>query len=173
MGATQKDSHVNSAESLKNIAIPVLDLFGDDDLPGVLETADRRKNSSAHNAYYSQQVIEGANHFFDGMDHDLITAVADWARQFLVDQSGNGRILMLIRRPAIFEPFRIRSYRFQWTADLVTSWALEMEALVLGWYILVETGSVLLLTMLVRCCFSVHCCRPCWVLSPIALGNEG
>jgi dienelactone hydrolase len=82
MGATQKDSHVNSAESLKNIAIPVLDLFGDDDLPGVLETADRRKNSSAHNAHYSQQVIEGANHFFDGMDHDLITAVADWARQF-------------------------------------------------------------------------------------------
>ena len=54
---------------------------------------------------------------------------------------------MLIRRPAIFEPFRIPSYRFQWTADLVTSWALEMEALVLGWYILVETGSVLLLTM--------------------------
>jgi dienelactone hydrolase len=82
MGATQKDSHVNSAESLKNIAIPVLDLFGDDDLPGVLETADRRKNSSAHNAYYSQQMIEGANHFFDGMDHDLITAVSDWARQF-------------------------------------------------------------------------------------------
>jgi pimeloyl-ACP methyl ester carboxylesterase len=82
MGATQKDSHVNSAESLKNIAIPVLDLFGDDDLPGVLETADRRKNSSVHNAHYSQQVIEGANHFFDGMDHDLITAVADWARQF-------------------------------------------------------------------------------------------
>ena len=82
MGATQKDSHVNSAESLKNIAIPVLDLFGDDDLPGVLETTDRRKNSAAHNVYYSQQVIEGANHFFDGMDHDLITAVADWARQF-------------------------------------------------------------------------------------------
>lgn len=82
MGATQKDSHVNSAESLKKITIPVLDLFGDDDLPGVLETADRRQNSSAHNAYYSQQVIEGANHFFDGMDHDLITAVADWARQF-------------------------------------------------------------------------------------------
>jgi len=82
MGATQKDSHVNSAESLKNIAIPVLDLFGDDDLPGVLETVDRRKNSSTHNAYYSQQMIEGANHFFDGMDDDLITAVADWARQF-------------------------------------------------------------------------------------------
>src|SRR5436190_22193708 len=43
-------------------------------------------------------------------------------------------------------PFRIRSYRFQWPADLLTSWAFEMETLVLGWYILVETGSVLLLT---------------------------
>ncbi len=55
--------------------------------------------------------------------------------------------MSLARRAAIFEPFRIRNYRFQWTADLVTSWALEMETLVLGWYILVETGSVLLLTI--------------------------
>ena len=51
------------------------------------------------------------------------------------------------RHPAILEPFRVRNYRFQWTADLVTSWALEMETLVLGWYILVETGSVVMLTM--------------------------
>ena len=39
-------------------------------------------------------------------------------------------------------PFRVRSFRFQWPADLATSWAFEMEALILGWYILVETGSV-------------------------------
>ena len=82
MGATQKDSHVNSAESLKHITIPVLDLYGDGDLPGVLQTTDARKASSAHNVRYSQQVIEGANHFFDGMDDELISAVADWARQF-------------------------------------------------------------------------------------------
>jgi predicted MFS family arabinose efflux permease len=44
-------------------------------------------------------------------------------------------------------PFRSRSYRFQWPADLLTSWALEMEFLILGWYVLVETGSVLLLTL--------------------------
>ena len=44
-------------------------------------------------------------------------------------------------------PFRIRSFRFQWPADVLTSWAFEMEALVLGWYILVETGSVVLLTV--------------------------
>ena len=46
-----------------------------------------------------------------------------------------------------FSPFRNRNYRFQWPADLLTSWAFEMETLILGWYILVETKSVLLLTV--------------------------
>jgi MFS family permease len=44
-------------------------------------------------------------------------------------------------------PFRVRNYRYQWPADLLTSWAFEMETLILGWYVLVETGSVLLLTL--------------------------
>jgi predicted MFS family arabinose efflux permease len=39
-------------------------------------------------------------------------------------------------------PFAVRSFRFQWPADLLTSWAFEMEALILGWYILATTGSV-------------------------------
>ncbi|MBR0793354.1 MFS transporter [Bradyrhizobium manausense] len=52
------------------------------------------------------------------------------------------------KRPSALAPFRIRNYRFQWPSDLLTSWAFEIETLVLGWYILVETGSVLLLTIL-------------------------
>ena len=47
----------------------------------------------------------------------------------------------------VLVPFRIRSYRFQWPADLLTSWAFEMETLVLGWYVLVETNSVVMLTI--------------------------
>ena len=42
-------------------------------------------------------------------------------------------------------PFRTRAFRFQWPADLATSWAVEMEVLILGWYILVESESVVLL----------------------------
>ena len=49
--------------------------------------------------------------------------------------------------PAALAPFRIRSFLFQWPADLLTSWAFEMEVLILGWYVLVETGSVLQLTL--------------------------
>ena len=44
-------------------------------------------------------------------------------------------------------PFEVRSFRFQFPADLLTSWGMEMENLVLGWYILVTTGSVLALTL--------------------------
>jgi predicted MFS family arabinose efflux permease len=57
------------------------------------------------------------------------------------------RVLSGPARPSAFAPFRIRNYRFQWPADLLTSWAFEMEALILGWYVLVETRSVLLLTV--------------------------
>ena len=38
--------------------------------------------------------------------------------------------------------FSVRSFRFQWPADLATSWAFEMEALILGWFVLSATGSV-------------------------------
>lgn len=50
-------------------------------------------------------------------------------------------------RPSMLAPFRVRSFRFQWPSDLATSWAAEMEMLILGWYILTETGSVVLLTL--------------------------
>jgi MFS family permease len=57
------------------------------------------------------------------------------------------RVLSQLARPSALAPFRYRNYRFQWPADLLTSWAFEMETLILGWYVLVETGSVLLLTL--------------------------
>jgi len=45
------------------------------------------------------------------------------------------------------DPFRVRSFRFQWPADLATSWAFEMETIVLGWFILVDSGSVMMLVV--------------------------
>src|SRR5258706_11389557 len=45
-------------------------------------------------------------------------------------------------RAGALAPFAVRSFRFQWPADLSTSWAFEMESLILGWYVLSVTGSV-------------------------------
>ncbi|HRD75560.1 MAG TPA: MFS transporter [Hyphomicrobiaceae bacterium] len=44
-------------------------------------------------------------------------------------------------------PFRSRAFRSQWLGDLLTSWSFEIERLILGWYILVETKSVVMLTL--------------------------
>jgi MFS family permease len=50
-------------------------------------------------------------------------------------------------RSLTFAPLRVKSFRFQFPADLLTSWAFEMETVILGWYVMVQTGSVLLLTV--------------------------
>ncbi|MBS0223474.1 MAG: MFS transporter [Proteobacteria bacterium] len=44
-------------------------------------------------------------------------------------------------------PFQIRSFRYQWPADLLASWAFEMEGVILGWFVLVATGSVVALAV--------------------------
>jgi MFS family permease len=51
-----------------------------------------------------------------------------------------------VRLPQALAPFRVRSFRYQWPSHLAASWAFEMEIIILGWYVLVETGSVLLLS---------------------------
>jgi MFS family permease len=50
-------------------------------------------------------------------------------------------------RISMLAPFSAQRFRYQWSADLLTAWALEMEVLILGWYVLVESGSVRLLTL--------------------------
>ena len=52
---------------------------------------------------------------------------------------------MTVSSEGILSPFRVRAFRYQWPADLAMSWAAEMEVLILGWYILVESESVTLL----------------------------
>ncbi len=45
----------------------------------------------------------------------------------------------------VLAPFRLKSFRLQWAGDLAASWAFEMEMLMLGWFVLVQSGSVLAL----------------------------
>ncbi len=55
--------------------------------------------------------------------------------------------MSVIARVPALAPFGVRSFRFQWPADLLTSWAFEMEGVILGWFVLVSTGSVLALAV--------------------------
>jgi len=73
-----RDPESDVAAMLRKISIPLLDLYGSDDLPGVLETASAKSTAAAGNKHYTQLRIAGADHFFDEHDEILVTTVADW-----------------------------------------------------------------------------------------------
>jgi len=80
MSAQHLESNINSAESLKYIEIPVLDIYGSRDFPTVLETAENRRQGAAHNSQYEQMVIADAYHFFDNTEHEqeLLRSISVW-----------------------------------------------------------------------------------------------
>lgn len=70
----------------KKIPIPVLDVYGSEDLDNVIQPASRRKQASG-SQQYRQVVIEGANHFFHGKDDALVETVAGWLNRTLISKS--------------------------------------------------------------------------------------
>lgn len=66
---------------LKGIDSPMLDLYGSEDLKEVIDSASLRATSAAANADYSQQLIPGADHFFDGEEEALLGAANAWLDQ--------------------------------------------------------------------------------------------
>lgn len=65
---------------LRRISLPILELYGSNDLPGVVDYA-ARKASAAHtggNADYRQAMVDGADHFFDGHEEELVRIVSEW-----------------------------------------------------------------------------------------------
>lgn len=68
----------NGVEYLARIDMPVLDLYGGDDLPGVLDYAPDRKDAAARNGDYTQTVVAGADHFFNGHEEAMVGRVEGW-----------------------------------------------------------------------------------------------
>jgi predicted MFS family arabinose efflux permease len=78
--------------------------------------------------------------------HEQDSVALRHACPHLACEETNKTVTLIARVPAL-APFRIRSFRFQWPADLLASWAFEMEGVILGWFVLVATGSVLALAL--------------------------
>ena len=79
-GNFYKSNKVDFLSSLKTIKVPVLDLFGSDDLNSVLksEKAKAAVARKAGNKNYTQVKIAGANHFFDDKNAVLVKRVRGW-----------------------------------------------------------------------------------------------
>lgn len=79
-------SHVNAwaalsltqGDSFEGIKAPVLDLYGEHDLPHVLTAASKRKASLNGNALSRQKVVSGADHFFAGHEGEMIDNVKEF-----------------------------------------------------------------------------------------------
>ncbi|MBZ0068167.1 MAG: alpha/beta hydrolase family protein [Thiobacillus sp.] len=66
-----------SQDTYAGLKLPVLDLYGENDLPPVLTNADKRKQSlAAKNS--KQRMIAHADHFFSGRESEMVEAVADF-----------------------------------------------------------------------------------------------
>jgi len=65
-------------EYIKQIKLPVLDLYGEKDLAQVLSSADSRAKAGASNKQYSQKKVAGANHFFEDQDDDLVKVATEF-----------------------------------------------------------------------------------------------
>lgn len=80
MSTNDIDPMLNSIAYLENIKLPMLDMYGSRDLEQVLKTADARKKAAriAENDNYRQLQIEGADHFFVGLEDELVRRVRGW-----------------------------------------------------------------------------------------------
>lgn len=76
------DERMNSVQALEKIKLPMLDLYGSRDMPGVLGSLRQRAGAArkAGNTTYRQRRIEGADHFFVGMQSELVRTVYGWLR---------------------------------------------------------------------------------------------
>lgn len=66
-------------ERLGKIGLPVFDLYGSNDLEGVVTASGQRASAArAASSDFQQQRVEGANHFFQGYEAELVEQVQLW-----------------------------------------------------------------------------------------------
>lgn len=62
-------------EDWSKLKLPILDLYGQNDLPGVLEAVKTRAPALKKQPSFAQQRLPNADHFFEGQDAALLEAV--------------------------------------------------------------------------------------------------
>lgn len=71
-----------SFKGYASVNLPILDLYGDNDLPAVLGNAAARKGSLA-NPTSRQVVVAKTDHFFTGHEGEMVGTVADFLKETL------------------------------------------------------------------------------------------
>jgi alpha/beta superfamily hydrolase len=67
--------------NMRNVRVPVLDVYGENDLPSVLRADWRRRMTIGSIAGSRQARIAGADHFYAGKEKELAAAVDSFIRE--------------------------------------------------------------------------------------------
>ena len=83
-GNMYKKDKVSYLTSLKTIKVPILDIFGSQDLNEVLDSEKARSLAArkAGNKRYTQVEVAGANHFFDNKNDILVKRIRGWLAKY-------------------------------------------------------------------------------------------
>lgn len=85
MSSSDLDPQLNTSTAIANLALPIFDLYGSRDLDEVLAAAGPRAAAmrSTRHSQYRQQSLEGADHFFVGLEDALVRTVRGWLEHLL------------------------------------------------------------------------------------------
>ncbi len=80
MGVRDEGPLSDALSYLQKLRLPVFDLYGSRDLPAVTASAAARRRAAAKagNAAYRQFEVSGADHFFRGLEDELLGRVRGW-----------------------------------------------------------------------------------------------
>jgi pimeloyl-ACP methyl ester carboxylesterase len=78
MGPGISGTAADNLAHLPKISVPMLDLYGSEDLPEVLESSDARAEAGSGTPAFQQRVVDGADHFFEGEEEELLEHVQAW-----------------------------------------------------------------------------------------------
>jgi pimeloyl-ACP methyl ester carboxylesterase len=78
MGPGIAGGPMDNLAHLQKVRLPLLDLYGSEDLPEVRQSAAQRATAGAANPGYRQLEVAGADHFFDGEEAELLDHVNAW-----------------------------------------------------------------------------------------------
>lgn len=83
MSADTATTPVDTALALRRIELPVLDIYGSEDLEPVRKSAAKRASAAyaGGNSRYRQTRMEDADHFFDGHEEQLLKQIGDWLQK--------------------------------------------------------------------------------------------
>jgi pimeloyl-ACP methyl ester carboxylesterase len=78
MGPGISGTAADNLAHLPKVSAPLLDLYGSEDLPQVLQSSAARSAAATGTPAFRQRVVDGADHFFDGEEEDLLRSMRDW-----------------------------------------------------------------------------------------------